>query len=174
MKKGVILSAVILIVSLLITACSANQQIDDSENNNTSAPVPTESRIQSETENPPEKTGVIAEQILNGNDGEIHYSSYLPEDYDGSKTYPLVMTMPGYGMMLLCISLWLKTTSITALKRHALPMTTCKRPTVKRDIQLSKSANCWLLKSPTTNTLTAAEFTTTTAEEISFSMTKTF
>lgn len=99
MKKGVILSAVILIVSLLITACSVNQQIDDSENNNTSAPVPTESRIQSETENPPEKTGVIAEQILNGNDGEIHYSYYLPEDYDESKTYPLVMTMPGYGMM---------------------------------------------------------------------------
>ena len=47
----------------------------------------------------PEKTGVIAEQILNGNDGEIHYSYYLPEDYDGSKTYPLVLTMPGYGMM---------------------------------------------------------------------------
>lgn len=99
MKKGVILSAVILIVSLLITACSANQQIDDSENNNTSAPVPTESRIQSETENSPEKTGVIAEQILNADDGEIHYSYYLPEGYDESKAYPLVMTMPGYGMM---------------------------------------------------------------------------
>ncbi|MGN0655074.1 MAG: prolyl oligopeptidase family serine peptidase [Oscillospiraceae bacterium] len=98
-KKGVILSAVILIVSLLITACSANQQIDDSENNNTSAPVPTESRIQSETENPPEKTGVIAEQILNADDSEIHYSYYLPEGYDESKAYPLVMTMPGYGMM---------------------------------------------------------------------------
>lgn len=99
MEKGVILSAVILIVSLLITACSANQQIDDSENNNTSAPVPTESRIQSETENPPEKTGIIAEQILNADDGEIHYSYYLPEGYDESKAYPLVMTMPGYGMM---------------------------------------------------------------------------
>ncbi|OLU38135.1 alpha/beta hydrolase [Erysipelotrichaceae bacterium NYU-BL-E8] len=52
-----------------------------------------------ETEKSPEKTGAIAEQILNGNDGEIHYSYYLPEDYDESKTYPLVMTMPGYGMM---------------------------------------------------------------------------
>ena len=174
MKKGVVLSAVILIVSLLLTACSANQPIDNTESNSTSVIVPAESEVPNETEKSPEKTGVIAEQILNGNDGEIHYSYYLPEDYDGSKTYPLVMTMPGYGMMLLCISLWLKTTSITALKRHALPMTTCKRPTVKRDIQLSKSANCWLLKSPTTNTLTAAEFTTTTAEEISFSMTKTF
>ena len=99
MKKGVVLSAVILIVSLLLTACSANQPIDNTENNSTSVIVPAESEVPNETEKSPEKTGVIAEQILNGNDGEIHYSCYLPEDYDGSKTYPLVMTMPGYGMM---------------------------------------------------------------------------
>lgn len=99
MKKGVILSAVILIVSLLITACSANQPITDSESNGISGTVPAESETQSETENPPEKTGIIAEQILNGNDGEIHYSYYLPEDYDESKTYPLMMAMPGYNMM---------------------------------------------------------------------------
>lgn len=35
MKKGVVLSAVILIVSLLLTACSANQPIDNIENNST-------------------------------------------------------------------------------------------------------------------------------------------
>ena len=99
MKKGVVLSAVILIVSLLLTACSANQPIDNTENNSTSVIVPAESEVPNETEKSPEKTGVIAEQILNGNDGEIHYSYYLPEDYDESKTYPLVMTMPGYGMM---------------------------------------------------------------------------
>lgn len=275
-----VLSAVILIVSLLLTACSANHPIDNTENNSTSVIVPAESEVPNETEKSPEKTGVIAEQILNGNYGEIHYSYYLPEDYDESKTYPLVMTMPGYGMMwfgedssgsnlewngfrvwaelpedVIVVSAqltdWHETSarqaielteyfienfsvdksrvyaagysaggetmsqavsmrpdlyaaylhgasqwdgayepiaqndvaiyifmaemmSITALQRHAPPMTTCKRPTVKRDIQLSKSANCWLLKSPTTNTLTAAEFTTTTAEEISFLMTKTF
>ena len=99
MKKGVVLSAVILIVSLLLTACSVNQPIDNTENNSTSVIVPAESEVLNETEKSPEKTGVIAEQILNGNDGEIHYSYYLPEDYDGSKTYPLVLTMPGYGMM---------------------------------------------------------------------------
>lgn len=99
MKKGVVLSAVILIVSLLLTACSANQPIDNTENNITSVTVPAESEVPNETEKSSEKTGVIAEQILNGNDGEIHYSYYLPEDYDESKTYPLVMTMPGYGMM---------------------------------------------------------------------------
>lgn len=36
---------------------------------------------------------------MNGNDGEIHYSYYLPEDYNQRKTYPLVVTMPGYDMM---------------------------------------------------------------------------
>lgn len=99
MKKGVVLSAVILIVSLLLTACSANQLIDNTENNSISVIVPAESEGTNETEKLPEKTDVIAEQILNGNDGEIHYSYYLPKDYDGSKTYPLVITMPGYGMM---------------------------------------------------------------------------
>lgn len=99
MKKGVVLSVVILTVSLLITACSANQSINNSESSNISVSTPAESEVPNETEKSPEKTGVIAEQILNGNDGEIHYSYYLPEDYDESKTYPLVMTMPGYGMM---------------------------------------------------------------------------
>ena len=99
MKKGVVLSAVILITSLLLTACSANQSINNYESSNISVSTPAESEVPNETEKSPEKTGVIAEQILNGNDGEIHYSYYLPEDYDGSKTYPLVMTMPGYGMM---------------------------------------------------------------------------
>ena len=98
MKKGVILS-VLLIVSLLITACSANKPIEQSESDAIPKTVPAESTAQSETKKPPEKTGFIAEQILNGNDGEIHYSYYLPEDYDESKTYPLMMTMPGYDMM---------------------------------------------------------------------------
>lgn len=99
MKKGVVLSAVILITSLLLTACSANQPIDNSESSDISETLPIESETQSETESLPEKTGIIAEQILNGNDGEIHYSYYLPEDYNQRKTYPLVVTMPGYDMM---------------------------------------------------------------------------
>ena len=43
--------------------------------------------------------GMIAEQILPGADGDIHYSYFLPESYDGRRTYPLVMVMPGYDMM---------------------------------------------------------------------------
>lgn len=37
--------------------------------------------------------------ILHGAEGDIHYSFYLPENYDESRKYPLVMTMPGYDMM---------------------------------------------------------------------------
>lgn len=45
------------------------------------------------------ETGVIAEQILSGNEGDIHYNYYLPENYDENKAYPLMMTMPGYDRM---------------------------------------------------------------------------
>lgn len=45
------------------------------------------------------RNGLIAEQILDGADGEIHYSYYLPETYDESKNYPMMVVMPGYDMM---------------------------------------------------------------------------
>ena len=45
------------------------------------------------------KTGIIAGQILDGADGEIHYSYYIPADYDENRMYPLMVTMPGYDMM---------------------------------------------------------------------------
>lgn len=45
------------------------------------------------------QTGLVAEQILDGDEGEIHYSYYLPEGYNTGQTYPLMMVMPGYDMM---------------------------------------------------------------------------
>lgn len=45
------------------------------------------------------ESGMITEQILSGKDGEIHYSYYLPGNYDENKDYPLMITMPGYDMM---------------------------------------------------------------------------
>ena len=42
---------------------------------------------------------LVAEQILTGADGDIHYSYYLPEDFDESKKYPMMVVMPGYDMM---------------------------------------------------------------------------
>ena len=43
--------------------------------------------------------GDVPQQPLDGADGVIHYSYYLPSSYDGAKTYPLVVTMPGYDRM---------------------------------------------------------------------------
>lgn len=39
--------------------------------------------------------------FLNGNTlhseiGDIHYSSYIPEEYDGSRPYALFITLPGW------------------------------------------------------------------------------
>lgn len=47
----------------------------------------------------PIKNGFITGQILNVADGGIHYSYYLPEGYDESKDYPMMLVMPGYDRM---------------------------------------------------------------------------
>ncbi len=45
------------------------------------------------------QTGLVAEQILQGETGEIHYSYYLPEGYSENREYPMMVVMPGYDMM---------------------------------------------------------------------------
>lgn len=45
------------------------------------------------------ETGFVTEQILEGKTGQIHYSYYLPDNYDSSKKYPMMVIMPGYDMM---------------------------------------------------------------------------
>ena len=41
----------------------------------------------------------MGNQTLDGADGIIHFSYYLPDGYDSAKTYPLIVAMPGYGEM---------------------------------------------------------------------------
>lgn len=45
------------------------------------------------------QTGFIENQTLDDADETIHYSYYLPDNYDPAKTYPLIVTMPGYDRM---------------------------------------------------------------------------
>ena len=66
-----------------------------SASNGSTAEVETEQSEATE----PVQTGIIPEQILEGKTGTIHYSYYLPNSYDESKVYPLMMVMPGYDMM---------------------------------------------------------------------------
>ncbi len=47
----------------------------------------------------PLQDGLFTEQILSGSDGDIHYSYYLPQSYDGRSRFPLMVVMPGYDMM---------------------------------------------------------------------------
>lgn len=45
------------------------------------------------------RTGLVPEQILDGAEGPIHYSYFLPEDYDAALEYPMMVVMPGYDRM---------------------------------------------------------------------------
>lgn len=115
MKKGTILFG-ILAVLFLFTACGTKVDIDNSES------IPEENAVLTEkgsTEESSESANetvptisatenkddlsvgstLVAEQILTGTDGDIHYSYYLPEDFDESKKYPMMVVMPGYDMM---------------------------------------------------------------------------
>ena len=115
MKKGTILFG-ILAVLFLFTACGTKVDIDNSES------IPEENAVLTEkgsteessesvnetvptisaTENKDDLSAgstLVAEQILTGTDGDIHFSYYLPEDFDESKKYPMMVVMPGYDMM---------------------------------------------------------------------------
>lgn len=100
MKK---IFAFILSMASLLCGCEKNPSAEN--NIGTVSEVTEESEIISGTESTqsPEaqtvQTGIIAEQVLNGDEGEIHYSYYLPENYDSDKSYLLLMTMPGYDRM---------------------------------------------------------------------------
>lgn len=52
-----------------------------------------------QTEDLDRQTGLVTEQILNSEIGEIHYSYYLPDNYSDSREYPMMVVMPGYDMM---------------------------------------------------------------------------
>lgn len=95
------------LLSVTMTACG-----DEAVSKSTAAYVQTDSSetaaasvfpLQSDTADDekisPPQYELNANQIFEGENGTVHYSYYLPENYDESKKYPLVMTMPGYDMM---------------------------------------------------------------------------
>ena len=68
----------------------AEEPVTDAPSVDTEQPTP---------ESPAVQTGWTENVTLDGADGVIHYSYYLPDSYDGTKSYPLVVTMPGYDRM---------------------------------------------------------------------------
>lgn len=100
----------LLLMTAILTACSANsgQNSDGSVSGGTSAieqtppalSVPVTVENSSATgQTSGMQTGIIKDQILDGADGEIHYSYYLPESYDGTQKFPMMVILPGYDGM---------------------------------------------------------------------------
>ena len=99
-----------LLVLLCLAGCQAAEQAVSSPPESmasaaaetpapTPAPTPSTSNQEESVRESALQTGIIPEQVLEGETGEIHYSYYLPEGYGPSGNYPLVMAMPGYDMM---------------------------------------------------------------------------
>ena len=95
--------ALALVLILTLAGCGAGTAVP-TQSEITPAPSaePTEEPLESTASavtSEPVQTGLFAEQIFSGADGDIHYSYYLPESYDGSRKFPMMVVMPGYGMM---------------------------------------------------------------------------
>ena len=90
--------AVLFSLVLILSGCTVQTEQPDTESG--SAALSISSDTQGSAENPSTiQTGFIENQTLDDADGTIHYSYYLPDNYDPAKTYPLIVTMPGYDRM---------------------------------------------------------------------------
>lgn len=100
-QKIAFVLGLLIISALCMTACGNPSDEDSQEVLQTqqSDSKTTPETVTQQPEATNMETGVIAEQILSGNEGDIRYSYYLPENYDENKAYPLMMTMPGYDRM---------------------------------------------------------------------------
>lgn len=94
---GLLLSGLLL----LLPGCSAAAQREDAPGSASSLAQQASSQaaVSSALPESTAETGLVAEQVLEGETGDIHYSYFLPEGYGEEKSYPLMMTMPGYDMM---------------------------------------------------------------------------
>ena len=88
------MNKILTVVVAVVMGAFSNCSYENPKTEITQTPV-----VSSENMKADMKTGIIAEQILEGKEGKIHYSYYLPESYDESKVYPMVVVMPGYDMM---------------------------------------------------------------------------
>lgn len=75
---------------LLLSGCTAQAAAKSDD---------TAAVTQQPAENAAVQGGFVENQTLDGADGIIHFSYYLPDSYDSAKAYPLIVTMPGYGEM---------------------------------------------------------------------------
>ena len=80
----------LLVAVLLLSGCTAQAAAKSDD---------TAAVTQQPAENAAVQGGFVKNQTLDGAEGIIHFSYYLPDGYDSTKTYPLIVTMPGYDRM---------------------------------------------------------------------------
>lgn len=103
-----VIFAVSTALTVLLSAC-AGAASSAPVSNVSSAPASTSIAASSEADSTASEsassetgtvqTGLVREQTLDSTEGLIHYSYYLPEDYDPTQRYPMMVVMPGYDMM---------------------------------------------------------------------------
>ena len=91
--------ALCLALGTVLVSLSACAQAASPAPQTTVAPQATVAPSATAAQPAPVQTGLIREQILEGETGTIHYSYYLPEGYDGETPLPMVVVMPGYDRM---------------------------------------------------------------------------
>lgn len=99
MRKGKIRTLCLLlsVMALCLTGCGAqspggSDEPAAEESAQTSSPAPEEITAGTQTQR-----GFLNDNVLHTEEyGDIHFSSYIPESYDGSEPYALFITLPGW------------------------------------------------------------------------------
>ena len=107
MKKRISTLFFLLLISTVfcLSSCSEADRLSGTEtepvlgNQQIPSPTPPAGQAGPASSGAPIQTGLIAEQVLEGETGEIHYSYYLPAGYSTEQAYPMMVVMPGYDMM---------------------------------------------------------------------------
>ena len=117
MKKAIIISGkplgagnskilsfvIVLVLMLTLVGCgvgaTTSSEPETTPTPNTESTGEQKEATQSTAISEPPQTGLFAEQILAGVEGDIHYSYYLPSSYDGIRKFPMMVVMPGHDMM---------------------------------------------------------------------------
>lgn len=87
MKKYILIVAIVIIALPLIILFLSKNNIQEIQ-------VPNDSSITPSTK---ESNGFKIDEVYHSpNNGDIHYSVYIPEDYNNENEYPLYITLPGY------------------------------------------------------------------------------
>ena len=94
MRKHRLAALCLACLTVCLSACAAEQPAQSQLPESLAA-----SSAPAETAEQPVQTGLVREQVLESSQGTIHYSYYLPEDYDPAREYPMMVVMPGYDIM---------------------------------------------------------------------------